>query len=112
MGRNASETNPQCIFTIIGLGRNHLLFTSTKIIRKSGKNRLFTVFLTYVRKNGPISAQTLSPRHQPCIPRIQLMYEEHSQNIETTLNAIFGRAEVTCMRVKMLKNDIFQKLRF
>ena len=40
------------------------------------------------------------------------MYEEHSQYIETTLNVIFGRAEVTFMTVKMLQNDIFQKLRF
>ena len=73
------------LFRPCGLSRSHLLFTSTKIIRKSGKNRLFKVFLTYERKNVPISAQKSSSQYQPCDLRVQLMYGEHSQNIETTL---------------------------
>ena len=112
VGRNASENNPQCLFSMCWLGRNHMFFTSTKNTKKSAKNRLFIEFLTYVRKNGLISAPKLSSQHQPCNPRIQMMYEEHFQNIETTLKVVFGRAEVTWVTAKMLKNDIFRKFTF
>ena len=63
-------------------------------MQKSAKNRFFIEFLIYVRENGLISAQKLSWLHQPYNPRIQMMYEEHFQNIETTLKVILGRAEV------------------
>ena len=112
VGRNVSETNPQRVFSRCWLGRNHMFFTNTKNIRKSVKNWLFGAFLTYVSQNGPTSAQKLSSQYQPCISRIQIMYEEHFQSLETTLKLIFSWAEVTCMAEKMLKNGIFQKLTF
>ena len=89
-----------------------MVFTSTKNMQKSAKNRFFIEVLMYVRENGLILAQKLSWQHQPCNPRTQMMYEEHFQNIETTLKVIFGRTEVTSVTVKMLKNDIFRKFTF
>ena len=112
MGRIASETNLECIFSMFRLGRNHLSFTSTKNTWKSGQNRLLGAFLAHISKNGHISAQILTPKYAPWYSRLRLMCKEHSQNTETPWNIIFGRAEVTCNLAKSLKNHIFHKLTF